>query len=280
MLAPNGKIYGIPHQVDDVLVVDTSNSSVSTISVRDTSAGQTQGQYIRIDGLNPLEGGWRTINLAEIYAYDADGNEVIPANAEQSSDYDQNLDCGPAHARMACVASLVIDRDITSYQMTQGTDPWLRIYYGQGSRPITRVKVYHRDGGYGIVDSGGSIAITADEDGANVIWSSKFEYTNEIATLVYEFLKPPEIQNGQWSGGVLGYDNNVYGIPHSAENILVIHTNDNSISSIPLSDDELRLGSHRWSGGVLGPNGKIYGMPYNAEILLFTNAKNIYRVLR
>jgi hypothetical protein len=71
---------------------------------------------------------------------------------------------------------------------------------------------------------------------------------------------------GKWSGGVLGPDGKIYGIPRTSADILIIDpvagTATRSNMGLSLSD------GNKWIGGVLGPDGKIYGIPFNATDIL------------
>eukprot|EP01051_Picozoa_sp_SAG22_P012596 SAG22_NODE_1325_length_4736_cov_5.253397_4_plen_303_part_00 len=69
----------------------------------------------------------------------------------------------------------------------------------------------------------------------------------------------------KWSGGVLGPDGRVYGIPYKAEAVLVV-------DPAAMTTDTTSLaglgGGAKWFGGVLGPDGRVYGMPSNAEAVV------------
>lgn len=70
----------------------------------------------------------------------------------------------------------------------------------------------------------------------------------------------------KWWGGVKGPDGRIYGIPYSAEDILIIDPRTNSATRSTLG--ETLQGGSKWASGCLGPDGKIYGVPYHASTVL------------
>ena len=65
--------------------------------------------------------------------------------------------------------------------------------------------------------------------------------------------------SGTWAGSVLGPNNKIYNIPFTSTNVYTADENYN-LSMIVLSI----TGSSKWSGGALGPDGKIYCIPHNS----------------
>ncbi len=70
----------------------------------------------------------------------------------------------------------------------------------------------------------------------------------------------------KWTGGVLGPDGKIYGIPYDATDILIIDPVAGTATRSAMS--ATLTGSAKWTGGVLGPDGKIYGIPYDATDIL------------
>ena len=73
----------------------------------------------------------------------------------------------------------------------------------------------------------------------------------------------------KWTGGVLGPDGKIYGIPWNATDILVIDPVAGTATRSALGAS--LTGTDKWFGGVLGPDGKIYGIPGNATDILVTS---------
>lgn len=67
-------------------------------------------------------------------------------------------------------------------------------------------------------------------------------------------------------GGVLAFNNIIYGIPNQASSVLTY----NIVTGDPVFYDisGIKTGTSSWTGGVLAPNGKIYGIPYDATGVL------------
>ncbi|MFA5669429.1 MAG: hypothetical protein WC967_09295 [Balneolaceae bacterium] len=62
----------------------------------------------------------------------------------------------------------------------------------------------------------------------------------------------------KWTGGVLGPDGKIYGMPYSATDILIIDPLNGTATRSNMGAD--LSGVSKWWGGVLGPDGKIYGI--------------------
>jgi hypothetical protein len=71
----------------------------------------------------------------------------------------------------------------------------------------------------------------------------------------------------KWEGGVLAADGNIYGIPHSATQVLRF---DPRTQQATLVGDQLPGGDLKWHGGVLAADGNIYGIPlFAVQVLRF-----------
>ncbi len=70
----------------------------------------------------------------------------------------------------------------------------------------------------------------------------------------------------KWWGGVRGPDDRIYGVPFSADNILIIDPVTNTATRRTMGASI--SGSGKWASGCLGPDGKIYCVPYNAREVL------------
>ena len=94
----------------------------------------------------------------------------------------------------------------------------------------------------------------------NPFLNSNNVYTNLIINV-------GSINNGNWAGGVLGQNGFIYGIPHNNNHILKIDPNNNNYNLINIDYPNINL-SEKWFGGTLAPNGTIYMMPYKSPDML------------
>lgn len=72
-----------------------------------------------------------------------------------------------------------------------------------------------------------------------------------------------------WFGSVVGPDNKIYGIPLSADSVLVVDPATNTADNSTYTG--LGAAVEKWSGGVLAKNGLIYGIPRDAATVLVIN---------
>ena len=99
-----------------------------------------------------------------------------------------------------------------------------------------------------------------------------YEFLNMLATDFTKTFSPspmtsinvPIAGKYKWIGGVLAPNGKIYGIPGGATDVLVVDTNNDSVSHI----GSFSSVAGKWGGGVLATNGKIYGIPrYSSTIL-------------
>lgn len=77
----------------------------------------------------------------------------------------------------------------------------------------------------------------------------------------------------KWSGGVLGPDGWIFGMPSNTDTVLMINSLDRNIDYIYIDEVE---GKWKWSGGVLGPDKKtIFATPFNAEAVLAIDTEDL-----
>ena len=75
--------------------------------------------------------------------------------------------------------------------------------------------------------------------------------------------------SNRWAGGVLGPNGKIYGIPFNSTSVLEIDPITQTITTFGnLSGDS------KWRGGVLAPNGKIYGIPNISNSILEIDVEN------
>jgi len=75
----------------------------------------------------------------------------------------------------------------------------------------------------------------------------------------------------KWSGGVVGHDGNIYGIPEDMNKMLRIDPSPNATNPTALVGDALGDERGKWDFGVVGNDGIIYGVPYSAKSILSYN---------
>ena len=73
--------------------------------------------------------------------------------------------------------------------------------------------------------------------------------------------------SSKWDGGVLASNGKIYGIPRSSSSVLEIDPLTGTVSTF----GSISLSGAKWSGGVLAPNGKIYGIPRDSRMILEIN---------
>ncbi len=69
---------------------------------------------------------------------------------------------------------------------------------------------------------------------------------------------------GTWSGGALGGDGRIYGIPRNSSEILVIDPDTDTATTFAAP----AAGTDKWSGAVAGIDGRIYATPISAGGML------------
>ncbi|HNF17359.1 MAG TPA: putative Ig domain-containing protein, partial [Leptospiraceae bacterium] len=75
----------------------------------------------------------------------------------------------------------------------------------------------------------------------------------------------------KWTGGLLAPNGKIYGIPRYASNVLVIDPNTNTTASFA----SLSGSPNKWSSGMIGANGKIYGIPFYDTTVLEIDPKSV-----
>ena len=78
-----------------------------------------------------------------------------------------------------------------------------------------------------------------------------------------------EFGYGKWWGAALGPDGIIYGIPHTANEVLMLDPGSESVATIgAVGFDFLRADRSQWCSAARGADGIIYGVPHNANQVL------------
>jgi hypothetical protein len=286
VLAPNGKIYGIPYSSTQVLEIDPVAGTTALFgSLSGTSKwiggvlapnGKIYGipysstQVLEID---PVAG--TTALFGSLSgAYKWIGGVLAPNGKIYGIPYDstQVLEIDPVAGTTNLFGSL-----------PAGTSKW----YGGVLAPNGKI--------YGIPRSStqvleidpvaGTTALFGSLSGAYKWAGGVLAPNGKIYGIPYDSTQVLEIDpvagttalfgslsgTSKWAGGVLAPNGKIYGIPSISTQVLEIDPvagTTNLFGSLS--------GTSKWAGGGLAPNGKIYGIPYNStQVLEIENISGI-----
>ncbi len=245
VLAPNGKIYGIPWNSTSVLIIDP----ITNIANETT-----------ITGLPATTEKWLGGVLApndKIYCIPWQSDSVLIIDPETNT-YDNTTISGLTGSKkwhsgvlapngkiyaIPCDATsvLIIDPvtntiDDTTISVPSGAAKW----YGGVLAPNGKI--------YGI---------PWDYDHVLII-------DPETNTVDYSTIGVPT-SGTKWVGGVLAQNGKIYCIPRNYDHVLIIDPMTNTADYISIS---VPNSTDKWNGGVLTPDGKIYGIPRDYDYVL------------
>jgi hypothetical protein len=256
VLAPNGKIYGMPLTGGEILEIDPSNNTTKVIPV----TGYTNEQWF--GGVLGLNG--------KIYGMPRDG-KILEIDSSVT----------PVKTKITHIPEItnekfsggVLAPNGNIYGMQSTGDKMLEIDFsdprGVNYNLIPSINIYLTGGAlgpngkiYGIPNYSNSVV----EIDTSAPFSSGNSNPADDNPRLIPFLNS---MGGAWSGGVLGPNGKIYGIPINGNNILEIDPSAPfSSGNINPTDDNPKLipflnsRNGTWNGGALAPNGKIYGVPY------------------
>jgi hypothetical protein len=247
VLAPNDKIYCIPYDATDVMVIDPAT---------DTAAFPAALGGFPGSGSHKWHGGAVARN-GKIYCVPADASTVLVIDPGSDSKTEIFFTAPPPsdakwyggvlapNGKIYCIpwhADYVMIID----PATNAVDP--------DAISISTVAEWKYNGGV-LAPNGKIYCVPRDPNRILIIDPNK-----NSASLVSNL--PGSIK---WAGGVLAPDGKIYGMPRDATSVLIIDpasdTTDTSTLTVP-------AGAGKWTGGVLAPNGKIYGIPNEADSVL------------
>ncbi|HMV45501.1 MAG TPA: putative Ig domain-containing protein [Leptospiraceae bacterium] len=238
VLAPNGKIYGIPRSATTILIIDPATDTTSTIPSPDLS------------GIQKWIGGVLAPN-GKIYGIPNAGTSilVIDPNTNTATTFGSFIGGGKwvggvlaPNGKIYCIPA-----DSTSVLVI---DPATDTTYTFGSLSGTVAKWYG-----GVLAPNGKIYGIPNNETSVLVIDPNTDSISTFGSLV---------GGNKWRGGVIAPNGKIYGIPANSATILEIDpTNDTTVTFGALGGTTLK-----WQGGVLSTNGKIYGIPYNTDRVL------------
>jgi streptogramin lyase len=229
VLAPNGKIYGIPLRSTSVLEIDPVTRTISTF-------GNLPGSAKWYGGVLAPNG--------KIYG--------IPRNSTSV------LEIDPMTRTVSTFGNLpgsdkwyggVLAPNGKIYGMPLGSTGVLEI------DPMTRTASTFGSIAAGTLKyAGGVLAPNGKIYGIPLNSTSVLEI-DPVTRTVFTFGNLPGTL--KYAGGVLAPNGKIYGIPVDSTSVLEIDTVTRTVSAFGNLS-----GTAKWYGGVLAPNGKIYGIPF------------------
>jgi hypothetical protein len=294
VLAPNGKIYGIPYSSDAVLVIDTvaKTTDVSSMSGMLTSSKWAGGvlasngriyaipfnapNVLVINPMNNTVDATAMTGLAGSYKW-RDG-VLIPNGKIYGIPFNAN-------------SVLIIDPVTNTVDTTTitGLTGWFK-WRGGVLAPNGRVYgVPHNSGSILVINTATNSADVSTLSGPTVAGSGVNKWAGgvlapngKIYCIPYRaaavlIIDPVAITTdltllagisgtNNWNGGVLGPNGNIYAIPAYSSSVLII---DPQAGTLDFTSMARVTGSgSKWDGGVLAPDGKIYGIPWSADAVL------------
>jgi hypothetical protein len=240
VLAPNGKIYGIPFDATEVLEIDPVGLTTSTFGSLGVDAGKWSGGVLALNG--------------KIYGIPLSATEV--------------LEIDPVNRTTSTFGSLGVDL----FKWIGGSlAPNGKIYAIPGGGTTT--EILEIDPVNRTTSTFGSLGIdTLNWVGSVLAPNGKIYGIPYNSTQVLE-IDPVGLTtstfgslvgSSKWSGGVLAPNGKIYGIPSNATQVLEI----DPVGLTTSTFGSLGGDANKWYGGVLAPNGKIYGIPSNATQVL------------
>ena len=251
VLGPDGLVYFVPYNLDDIGVLDPSTQSFTMIDISSTiSGGNVNNEYG--GGVLGPDG------LIYFVPYNADNIGVLDPSTQSFTVID--------------IASTISEGDGSYFGGVLGPDGLIYFvpYYvphigvldpSTQSFTVIDITAVYIAGVYeywgGVLGPDGLIYfVPSHADNIGVLDPSTQSFTViDIASIISV--------DEKYAAGVLGPDGLIYFVPYYADNIGVLDPSTQSFTVIDIAStisvDE------KYSGGVLGPNGLIYFVPYSAD---------------
>jgi len=239
VLAPNGKIYCIPRDATNVLIIDPSSPVVSLSGTISSASYVDSTRILTCTGANFL-------NEVSV------GDNFIITNtvsAQPFMGYVQSVNSATSVTLIYALGVNLNAGQITGIEKTHKAD-------------ITTITGLSSDADKwygGILAPNGKIYCIPHSASSVLVIDPKTNTTSLIPGVGTDAFK--------WVGGVLAQNGKIYGIPASSTSVLIIDPSSNTIDTSTISG--LPVGLGKWHGGILGLNGKIYGIPNNATTVLY-----------
>jgi hypothetical protein len=234
VLAPNGKIYGIPFDATEVLEIDPIGLTTSTFG--------------SLSGSSKWGGGVLAPN-GKIYGIPFEATQVLeidPVNRTTSTFGSLGASLGKWFDGVLAPNGKIYGIPLAATQVLE-IDPV----------GLTTSTFGTLGGGW----AGGVLAPNGKIYGIPYIATDILEIDPvSLTTSTFGSLGG----STKWVGGVLAPNGKIYGIPYDATQVLEIDPVGLTTSTFGSLGSDL----YKWSGGVLAPNGKIYGIPSDATQVL------------
>jgi len=243
VLAPNGKIIGIPYAAESVLEIDPATHTVSTFGVISSPLHRKWlGGVLGANGL--------------IYAIPYDAEAVLEINPETKalSLFGQlgTAPCKWYGGEKAPNGKIYAIPYSERYVLEIDVDK-------RSAVPFAMVK-----SGWGKW-AGAVLAPNGRIYGIPALSTSILEVDPEQATVsTFGMLSNKGSFSDKWNGGVLAPNGRIYGIPWVSQTVLEFDPNTKSISLL----GDLEPSNFTWHGGVVAKNGRIVALPYNSRDVL------------
>ncbi len=234
VLAPTGKLYGIPYTERRIIVINPADDSYSFIDTGDTTPAKWAGGVLAPNGL--------------IYGIPNNSNKFLVIN--------------PSNNTVSTITALsggynggVLALNGKIYCIPHAVNRILVIDPSNNTQ-------YHIDGSWTpITDYHWRSAVLGPN---GLIYGIPFNDTRIMVVNPYndtvELIGNVGTMNqSNWWGGCLAPNGLIYCMPSCHRNVLVINPKDNSTSLI----GDVGTQTYKLAGAVLGPNGVIYGLPWS-----------------
>jgi hypothetical protein len=254
VLAPNGKIYCIPWDATDVLVIDpTTDTAVFPPGLSGlTGSGKWLGGVLAPNG--------------KIYCIPWDATDVLVIDpTTDTAVFPPGLSGltgsekwhGSVLARNEKIYGIPCDA-ATVLVVDPSSDTCVEIPIPDPPGPPDPTDLNKWYGG--VLAPNGKIYC--------IPWDSDFVMTIDpkTDTVIPDAIPFSAVATLKWVGGVLASNGKIYCIPREARRVLIIDPDQDAVELV----SNLPVDVNKWAGGVLGPNGKIYGIPrdYSGVLLI------------
>lgn len=240
ILAPNGMIYGVPRNSDNILKIDPKTDTVNLF-----------GSF---SGTSKWAGGVLAPN-GMIYTIPRDSSTILKIDPRD----DSTEEFGDLPGSGKWIGG-VLARNGYIYGIPYNADNVLKIDPATDSATtIGNIARFDNKWIGGTLAPNGNIYAFPDNTSSIL----KIEpATDTVSALFFT-----ELSSGftKYYGSVLAPNGKIYGIPMNAANVAIF---DPETETIELISTNLGSGGFKWTGGALGANGKIYGMPLNSTSFL------------
>lgn len=247
VLAPNGKVYAIPHSATTVIEFDPINRTATSFGSLSATSSKWAGGVLAPDG--------------KIYCAPRLMTTVLEIDPVKRTTVEYAHVGGTYNGAIMGMNGKVY---FMPYTTTSGDvmefDPMTKQMKTFGNVGTTIF-----NGGV-LAPNGKIICIPYSADQFGVI-------DTENLTIRTVTSDSSGASNSRYGGGVLAPNGKIYCIPFNGQEILVI----DPVTEQSYTFGSLSSGTGKWQGGFLGPDGNIYGVPYGANDGT-TGLKNILKI--